>query len=99
METLVATVLIVIVFMTASSVLNAMFRNGIQDNSQAIGNHLTQLQYQYYHGSIPLPYQEQLDQWQVAITKEALGSSYQVVFKATHIISQKSISQSLIYAR
>ena len=47
METLVASVLIVVVFMISSMILNNLFSNTIKSNTRAIEAHINELQYLY----------------------------------------------------
>ncbi len=67
METLVASVLIVIVFMLAGMVLNNVFRNSFKNDTRAIEAHLNELQYLHKNKQLELPHQEVFDKWVVNI--------------------------------
>ena len=69
METLVATVLIVLIFMLASMILNNLFSNTIKNNTQAIDNHLNELQYLHQNEQLQLPYTEVFQNWNISIEK------------------------------
>lgn len=86
METMVATVLIVVIFMFSSLILNSLFSAQVIGNLQPIKSHLDQLEYQYVNQKINLPYYEEWKTWDItisttqnmvqieAVEKEASGS-------------------------
>lgn len=82
METLVATVLIVIVFMTASMLLNTLFLSGMQGNSRVAEERITELQYVFGHGGLELPYEEDWGDWKIEVKQNDGPSGNKVVFKA-----------------
>lgn len=67
METMVATVLIVIIFMVSSLVLNALFGVQVNGNLQPLKNHLHQLEYHYQHHNISLPFYEVWNEWEIML--------------------------------
>jgi len=91
METLVATVLIVIVFMLASMIMNNLFSNSINNNTQAIENHLNELQYLQEHKKLELPYADTFQNWNVSITTYKKNSQSYVEFEAVNLKTNKSI--------
>lgn len=93
METLVATVLIVIVFLVASLVLNNLFRNEMKRDAR-IESYLNMLQYQWQQKTINGPYVEAWGDWEIIIQEESQYSSAWVL-KATNQKTQKSIKQYL----
>ena len=92
METLVATVLIVIVFMVASMVLNNLFAGSVVKNDDQIKQELLQLQYQYEYGKLEIPHYEEIGPWDIAVTKEVWNASNQVVFSAVHAENKQEIT-------
>jgi len=92
METLVATILIVIVFMLASMILNNLFSNTINNNTQAIRNHLNELQYLEQHDQLKLPYTETFQNWNVAITNYKQNDQSFIEFEAENLKTNKSIN-------
>ncbi|MDC9722883.1 MAG: hypothetical protein PSN34_08920 [Urechidicola sp.] len=97
-ETLVATVLIVLMFAIASLTLNNIFGNAIKNNTDEINRHLNQLQYQYSHQLIQLPYFDTYRNWEIAIEKTGYNQSGFVQFKAFHTKHHKTITKRR-YAR
>ena len=73
METLVATVLIVVVFMGASMVLNNLFTTSIQLNDNWVRQELLRLQYQYQNGQLLLPYRTKLGSWDIEVSTQTCG--------------------------
>ncbi|WP_412985770.1 hypothetical protein [Pontimicrobium sp. IMCC45349] len=68
-ETLVATVLIMIVFMVSSIVLNNVFTNTIKYNTNTINSHLDELEYLCNNNKIILPYKNTFHNWDVSVVK------------------------------
>lgn len=67
METMVATVLIVVIFMMSSLVLNSLFKAQVKANLSPLKNRMYQLEYQYYHQKIALPFYEVWNQWEITM--------------------------------
>ena len=57
-EVLVATVLVVIIFMIASMILNNLITSTYKQNTHAIETKLNRLEYDIQHHTIDLPYEE-----------------------------------------
>lgn len=91
METLVATVLIVVVFIMASMVLNTMFSSSIKNNTRAIKAQLNQLQYLKLNDKLELPYQESLGDWSISVEKYIENNQTIIEFEATNINTNKTI--------
>ena len=91
METLVATVLIVVVFMGASMVLNNLFTTSIQLNDNWVRQELLRLQYQYQNGQLRLPYRTKLGSWDIEVSKIDWQSNTKIVFLGSHQSSNKEI--------
>ncbi|MET1260654.1 hypothetical protein ABV409_15005 [Flagellimonas sp. DF-77] len=81
METLAATVLLVLLFMMASMVMNSVFLNSISQHDRAIRETLHQLQYRHAQGQLPLPYVETVGAWQVEVRQ---GQAGETVYQASH---------------
>ncbi len=96
METLVATVLIVIIFMISSMLLNTIFLNSIKGKNHDITERLYQLRYEYAHESFDLPYYEDLGDWEFSIVKELNEGVGIIVFKAENSVTKKSCSKKLV---
>lgn len=67
METLVSSVLIVVVFMIASMVLNNLFSGAIKNNTHVIETKLDELHYLFLKDAITLPYSESFEKWSISV--------------------------------
>ncbi|WP_299181243.1 hypothetical protein [uncultured Aquimarina sp.] len=73
-ETLTASVLIIIVFMIASLSFNNIFTNHIKRDKSAIENRIKELEYLIIHNKLKIPYTEDFDSWEIEIiTKNNLN--------------------------
>lgn len=85
METLVATVLIVLLFTMASLLLNSIFASSISGGkNQQLTTHLQQLEYRYKNGIIAIPYYEELEEWNIVLDTENFGATTYLVLEATN---------------
>lgn len=91
METLVATVLIVIVFMIASMVLNSMLSGNMRQHTELAEERLHALEYQYRNEGIALPYFEDFQSWEISMTQQRMGERVVVVMEAENPGTQKTI--------
>ncbi len=82
METLVATVLIVVVFMISSMTLNNLLVSNIRQNTELAEERLNALEYQYKNNGIKLPYYEDFESWEITILEEKQGGSPLVIMEA-----------------
>jgi hypothetical protein len=82
METLVATVLIVIVFMTSSMILNNLFTNNIQFNQNKIQQELHRLQYKNQNEQLVIPYYNDLGDWAIEVVYENWQGQTNLLFSA-----------------
>jgi len=69
-ETLTASVLIIIVFMIASLSFNNIFTNHIKRDQSAINNRTKELEYLLIHEQIQLPYTDDFGAWEIEITAD-----------------------------
>ncbi|MHA7832359.1 MAG: hypothetical protein ACX93O_14790 [Flagellimonas sp.] len=94
METLVATVLIVVVFMMASMTLNSLFANTMALNDDEVRQELLYLQYQYEHRRLSLPYYGEIGQWSIEVEQVGIVSDV-ATFSAVHGTSGKKVSYNI----
>lgn len=94
METLVATVLIVLIFMLASMILNNLFSNTVKHNTQAINNHLNELQYLQLHEKLLLPYAETYENWEVSVERYNESNQTLVTYEAINTMTNKTITKT-----
>lgn len=91
METLVATVLIVVVFMLASMILNNLFSSNIKNNTRAIETYLNELQYLQRHQKIILPYHDDFETWHISIDRYSENNQAIIEFEAVNKRTNKTI--------
>lgn len=69
-ETLTASVLIIIVFMIASLSFNNIFTNHMKRDQSAIENRVRELEYLYIHDQLKLPYAEDFGVWEIQVISD-----------------------------
>ena len=99
METLVATVLIVILFTVASLLLNSLFGNNIRAADPQVTERLQELKYEYRHGAFSLPYYESLGDWEFSASSGTAVGGRSVVFKAENANNRKTYTEYALYER
>lgn len=95
-ETLIATVLIVLIFMVASSVLNNLFFNTIKNDNFKIKAHLNELQYLYINKKIKLPFTEEIDNWSIDITQSQNDAIHYINIEAYNKNTGKTVTEQLL---
>ncbi len=93
METMVATVLIVLIFMIASMLMNTIFSSNLKGNTQQLNAHLNQLEYAQKHGQITIPYEEEWEAWAIEIYSEDLANTTYLVMESTHKDSKQLVKK------
>ena len=91
METLVATVLIVLVFMTASLVFYGLFAAGVRFKEHEVEQELLRLEYLHQNHLLTLPYYDNLGEWEVEVSITEWQGVEQVHFKASNESVEKEI--------
>ncbi len=69
-ETMVASVIIVIVFVVASLSVNNIFRGTINSDDSALRNRINELTYFIQNKKIKVPFYEETALWDIAIEKQ-----------------------------
>ncbi|WP_415061081.1 type II secretion system protein [Flavobacterium sp.] len=95
-EVLVATVLIVVVFIIASLVLNNLFANVFKNNAHHIENRIHQLEYSITHNQITLPYLEEFGNWEIEIIEVSENKKKDIFIVAKNKETKKEIQNNLI---
>lgn len=91
-ETLVATALIVIVFVIASLTINNVLLNDFNNNTNSIENRLYELEYALQNNTIDLPYSEEFENWNITVEKNDEYPQTKIIeFKAENTIRQHLI--------
>ena len=91
METMVATVLIVIIFTVASLVMNAQVKAITQGNTMPVETQLHRLEYEVLHGKIPLPHGDTWEEWRLDITEE----KGLIMLRAVHQKSGRKVERQI----
>ena len=95
METLVATVLIVVIFMVASMTLNNLFGSSIRNNTQEIRYHMAQLRYLHENGKLTLPYHAEEGDWAIEVARTEWRGKREIVFMAQNEMTNKELVYTL----
>ena len=96
-ETLVGTVIIVVIFAIASMTLNSVFKNTMKNNTLQIDNHLYKLQYLHQNNKLIVPYQEEFGNWEIEINKKQKDTPNQIEIQATNKLTNKIRNVSYAY--
>lgn len=91
METLVASVLIVIVFMVSSLILNNVFFNRIKGNTNKVDSRLNELYYLRINGELELPFTETYNQWNISLDQLVENNKSVLEIEAVNIETNKTI--------
>lgn len=91
METLIATVLIMVIFIISSLILNNLFASTVKHNMRAIKAKTNELEYLYINDKIELPFQDNFENWTITIT--TTRNSKTVTMKAFNDLSNQLIQK------
>ena len=92
METLVATTLIVAIFVIASMILNNVFSSTLKRNTTAVEAQLSELMYLHQHQAIKLPYTTDFEQWKISFESIRIENKTQLRIEAVALDLEKIIS-------
>lgn len=92
METLVATSIIMVVFVVASLILNNTFKNVVYNDTFGVQNRMEELQYLYNNKQIQIPYEEEYKEYTITIEKESRAQISYLVIEGTHKKTTKMIT-------
>lgn len=95
METLVATVLIVIIFTVSGLLLNNLFANSISGREDRVRERLYRLKYEYPVHGLELPYYEELGNWGIYVSREYGEGTAIILFRAENKRTNRSIIQKI----
>lgn len=97
METLVATVLIVVIFMISSLVLNNIITTNIRQNTEKIEERMNRLEYELKNHAIQLPHHEDFDAWEISMFNNSNKKS-QVFLEAINTKTNMTLTKSVLDA-
>lgn len=69
-ESLTASIIILIVFTIALTSFNSIFHNNINRNNSALLNRISELGYIAKHGKLEIPFSEEKDYWEIYIKRD-----------------------------
>ncbi|WP_298759142.1 hypothetical protein [uncultured Psychroserpens sp.] len=93
METLIATILIVAIFVISSMVLNNLFASTVKQNKRSILAKINELEYLYINEKIKHPFQDEHDGWTITIVDQT--NSKTAKLEALNNISNQLIERDL----
>lgn len=96
-ETITASVIIVIIFSMSLFILQRVFENKINNDTSVIINHIHQLEYRLKNNDISIPYQETFENWEITIQPVEENMTPWIVCKAAHIKTKKIVTKKKIY--
>ncbi len=88
-ETLTASVLIIIVFMIASLSFNNIFTNHIKRDQSSIENRIKELEYLVIHDRLKLPYTEDFGTWEIEIISK--NEKKMILYSQNDISKEKQL--------
>ena len=92
-ETLIATVLIMVIFVVASMILNNLFSSSIKNNTRAITAKLNEIEYLCANDKIQLPFYDDYEHWEISV--ERIFDSKQIRIKADNSETGKQIENEI----
>lgn len=91
METLVASVLIVVIFMIAGMTLNTIFYSTTKNDMKSIKAYLYELQYLQKNKKLELPFQDTFGEWEIYVNSFEDGGINIIEFEAINSATNKTI--------
>ncbi len=96
-ETVTASIIIIIVFTIASLTLNNVFSNTITRDTSRIRNYINKLEYEYLNKKITIPYKEIHKNWEISVTSQKENLTQWVVFQAKNSSSKVMFFKKILY--
>ena len=93
METLIATVLIMVIFVVSSMILNNLFSSSIKNNTRAITAKLNAIEYLYINDKMVLPHYDDYERWMISV--EQTADSKMIIIKAINSDTNKQIENEI----
>lgn len=95
METLVATVLIVAVFLLSSIIFNNLFFRSITNSTEEVDVYINELIYLHKNNKLKLPYVEDFNNWELKMHKEIGLDGNNIEIDALHTKTGKTIAKHI----
>lgn len=96
-ESLVASVIIVVVFAIASLTLNNVFKSSIKSNTSSVEHRMNKLEYLFLNKKLKLPYNEKFEDWTIELSKKEENNQSFYVIESEKATTKRSISRKLTY--
>ncbi len=93
-EVLTASVIMMIVFGIAVTVLGTLIESLVNKNTQYIENELNEIHYLLEHQQIKIPFEEEMKDWNVTVEKES--DSDFIIIQAVHLKTKKKVYRKII---
>ena len=93
METLIATILIMVIFVVSSLILNNLFSTSIKNNTRAITAKLNEIEYLYINDNISVPFYDDYENWMIAL--EEIPNSKMILIKAVNTTTDKRFENEI----
>ena len=95
METLVASVLVVIIFLMASMILNNIFSNTVKNDTRDIETYINELEYLYKNEKLQLPYSDEFEAWNITVQGNTDYKETLIVFEAVKKNTNQTYSKQI----
>ncbi len=92
-ETLVASAIIMIVFLIASLSLNNVFRGVVKNNDAQFQNRIKELTYFTKNNKVALPFYEETEQWDIVIETQEGVITMEALHKPSNSKKKKIIDE------
>ena len=93
-ETMVATVLIVIIFMIASLLMNNLIRSQMQGEDRLVQETLYELEYKSINQVMEYPYYNTVGEWEIVLQQSGEGDQLRIFATARHSENETEIKKS-----
>ena len=85
LESIIATVIVMVVFVSATLIINTIFKSIIKNNNDALTNRIEAVVYFSKHKKIAVPFYEETAFWEISITPQ----ESRLLMKATNKKNEK----------
>ena len=96
-ETITASVIIIVVFTLASFTLNNVFSSTVKNDTSSIKNHLQKMEYAHNNKALVLPFHSEFEDWEILVSKIKEKGIHWMVFEAAHKINGKKVINRSVY--
>ncbi len=98
-EALVATIIIIIIFMISSLILNNLLATSFSKNTHGVENRIHEIIYSFDNNKFKLPYNEEYEQWDIEVFSEGNENIPLLFCRAVHKDSKREVIKISYYER